>query len=88
MYKIIRNYRDSYRKRTIKTVATLEEAQAHCQDPETSSSTCTTAAGKARTRKLGPWFDGYTEVKSKPYRGHGVFSALREMYPDRSINEA
>ena len=38
---------------------TLEEAQAHCNDPETSSSTCTKSAGRKRTKTYGPWFDGY-----------------------------
>jgi hypothetical protein len=38
---------------------TLEQAQAHCADPETSSRTCTKAAGKRRTERRGPWFDGY-----------------------------
>jgi hypothetical protein len=60
-YKIIRFFRDTYRKRTIATGLTLEEAQAHCRDPETSSRTCTKSAGKQRTRRCGPWFDGYTE---------------------------
>jgi hypothetical protein len=55
-------YRDSYEKRTIKTGLTLEEAQAHCRDPETSSSTCTSYAGRKRTERKGPWFDGYTET--------------------------
>lgn len=59
-YKIVRMYMNgSTRKRTLDTGLTLEEAQEHCKDPETSSRTCTTSAGKARTRKLGPWFDGY-----------------------------
>ena len=40
---------------------TLDEAQAHCADPETSSSTCTLPAGVRRTAQHGPWFDGYTE---------------------------
>lgn len=48
------------RKRAIQTNVTLHQAQKHCQDPENSSRTCTSAAGKARTRKSGPWFDGYT----------------------------
>lgn len=61
MYKIVRAFRDSYRKRTIATGLTLEEAQAHCHDPETSSSTCTSVEGKRRTRLHGPWFEGYTE---------------------------
>ena len=60
-YKVIRHFRNSRRKFEIKTGLTLAQAQAHCNDPETSSSTCTGAAAKARTRKSGPWFDGYTE---------------------------
>ena len=59
-YKIVRGYfRAGQRGRVINTGLTLEQAQAHCQDPETSSSTCKKAAGRARTRALGPWFDGY-----------------------------
>jgi len=62
MYKIIRSYKDSYRKYTVATGLTLEEAQAHCKDPETSSSTCTTAAARRITKRNGEWFDGYTET--------------------------
>jgi len=62
-YKIVRFYFNdrgtSRQRRVIEQGLTLEQAQAHCQDPETSSSTCTKAAGKARTRQRGPWFDGY-----------------------------
>lgn len=60
MYKIVRHY---FRggKRVIKSGLTLEEAQRHCSDPETSSSTATKAQGKKRTAQRGPWFDGYTE---------------------------
>lgn len=43
---------------------TLEEAQAWCRDPETSSSTCEGATGKGLTEKYGPWFDGYEEERS------------------------
>ena len=57
-YKIVRSYMHG-RSRTIDTGLTLEQAQEHCRDPETSSSTCVKAAGKARTRRKGPWFDGY-----------------------------
>jgi len=60
-YKIVRHYQNSYRKRTIDTGLTLEEAQAHCRDKETSSRTCTSTAGRARTKRHGAWFDGYTE---------------------------
>ena len=64
MYKIQRLYfnRPGY-KRTIKTGLTLKEAQAHCSDPETSSSTCTKPENTRRTRRLGKWFDSYTECK-------------------------
>lgn len=41
------------------TGLTLDEAQAHCRDPETSSSTARSADGVARTNERGPWFDGY-----------------------------
>jgi hypothetical protein len=57
-YKIVRGYMRGG-KRTIATELTLEEAQAHCRDPETSSRTCTKAASKRRTQQRGPWFDGY-----------------------------
>lgn len=58
-YKIVRRYRDKHTKRALHVGLTLEEAQAWCQDPETSSRTCTKPAGKACTRRNGPWFDGY-----------------------------
>jgi hypothetical protein len=59
-YRIVRMYMRGY-SRTVKIVNTLEEAQAHCSDPETSSSTCTKACNRARTQRCGPWFDGYEE---------------------------
>jgi len=63
MYKIVRSYFDSQAtgRRTIKRGLTLEEAQTHCRNPETSSKTATSAAARRRTQKYGPWFDGYTE---------------------------
>ena len=64
MYRIVRHYRDAQiRRRVIRRGLTLAEAQAHCNDPETSSSTCTGAAGRARTRRLGAWFDGYEQAR-------------------------
>ena len=59
-YKIVRNYFNGT-PRTIKRGLTLEEAQSHCKDPETSSSTCTNSVGRSRTNRLGPWFDSWTE---------------------------
>ena len=59
-YKIVRMYKDAgVRRRTIKRGLTLIQARAHCADPETSSSTATKATPRARTRRLGDWFDGY-----------------------------
>lgn len=59
-FSIVRFFRDSDRRNVIATGLSLEEARAHCSDPETSSSTCIGVNGKARTRRNGPWFDGYT----------------------------
>jgi hypothetical protein len=60
-YKVVRYYLNGYRKRTIYTGLTLAQAQEHCSDPESSFKSCTSSAGKRRTRQQGPWFDGYTE---------------------------
>lgn len=63
-YKIVRNYFDRERapsRRVVKTGLTLEQAQQHCNDPETSYSTCTKTRNKARTKMYGPWFDGFME---------------------------
>jgi hypothetical protein len=62
MYKITRLYRDKPEmNRLVKKVATLEEAQEHCRNPETSSSTATTKEARERTRLRGDWFDSYEE---------------------------
>jgi len=61
-YKIVRHYKE-YGSRVIKRGLTLEEAQEHCKDPETSSSTATSKKALDRTRRWGPWFDGYDEDK-------------------------
>ena len=62
MYKIVRHYFNTAQTRTIATQLTLVEAQAHCKNPETSSSTATSKTAKARTKIMGPWFDGYEET--------------------------
>lgn len=62
MYKIVRHFYKDSRKRTVKTGLTLEEAQAHCKDPETSSVRATGYDACKRTEKYGPWFDGYEET--------------------------
>ena len=60
-YKIIRVYSRGG-TRTLRTNVTLREAQAHCRNPETSSSTATSAAAKAVTRRMGKWYDAYDEM--------------------------
>jgi hypothetical protein len=64
-YAIIRFYQPSDmrgfgRQRVIDSGLTLEQAQAHCQNPETSSSTCG-AKKRNSVRHNGAWFDGYRE---------------------------
>jgi len=64
MYKVVRMYqRESSRhfQRVIKSELTLEQAQSHCSDPETSSSTCYSAKKRKLTAERGPWFDGYSQ---------------------------
>jgi hypothetical protein len=61
-YNIVRFYEKAgIRRRVIRERVTLEEAQRHCSDPDTSSTTCTTKSGKDRTRRIGRWFDGYEQ---------------------------
>mgnify|MGYP007066204243 CR=1 FL=1 len=65
MYKIVRFYRSSrpgqhIPSRTIETGLTLEQAQKHCEDPETSSATCS-AKRRRSVRPCAAWFDGYTK---------------------------
>ena len=61
-YRIVRCYmKDGRPFRTVKRGLTLEQAQAHCRSPETSSKTATSAAARRRTKERGPWFDGYDE---------------------------
>ena len=59
-YQIIRKFANGDSK-TITTGLTLEEAQEHCSDPETSSRTCTSAEGRELTSVAGAWMDCYYE---------------------------
>jgi hypothetical protein len=63
-YDIVRMYQKGG-NRIIKKGLTLKEAQEHCRDPESSSSTCTNQVGKLRTKRQGPWFDGYQDSFKK-----------------------
>ena len=65
-YNVVRFYRDAgIRRRIIQRGVTLAEAQAHCSDPDTSSSTCSTKVGRDRTRRVGAWFDGYEDASRR-----------------------
>jgi len=62
-YKIVRMYNKGHRSHTIKRGLSLADAQAHCKNPETSSSTATSKSNVARTQRMGHWFDGYDHDK-------------------------
>ena len=65
-YYIIRTFEnDAIPDQIIKTGLTLEQARAHCKDPETSYSTATSLDAVLRTKNFGVWFDGYEEHKPK-----------------------
>lgn len=62
-YTITRIFWDSPEHNiVVKRNLTLREAQAHCKDPETSSSTATAPGAILLKVKYGPWFDGYNNV--------------------------
>ena len=63
-YKIVRMFfDDDVPSKTMKRGLTLEQAQSHCQDKETSSSTCEGIEGIQYKQMYGKWFDAYTEEK-------------------------
>ena len=66
-YKIVRFYEsDDHETEVIATGLTLVEAQAHCNDDETSSTTAASKEGLMRTARYGRWFDGYTDEAGQP----------------------
>lgn len=57
-YRIVRFFQDPEIENTVVRVnMTIEQAKAWCNNPETSSVTCTTSFGRRRTEMYGPWFD-------------------------------
>ena len=61
-YAIVRHFqRADMSSEVVERGLTLEQAQAHCNDPETSSKTGKSNTALAITRQCGEWFDGYTE---------------------------
>ena len=63
-YKIVRHYFNTNTKRVVERGLSLEQAQAHCKNPETSSRTAMGYQAKRRTKIYGPWFDEYTLERS------------------------
>tara|TARA_R100000781_G_scaffold105657_1_gene69486 strand:- start:254 stop:508 length:255 start_codon:yes stop_codon:yes gene_type:complete len=62
-YKIVRFFKEDGKNSVIiKTGLTLEEAQEHCQRPD--------------TRKEGVWFDGFAEQVETTPRCHGCGVAV------------
>ena len=59
-YKIVRHFQRGDNE-VIRTGLTLSDARAHCNSPETSSSTTHNPALLRLTAERGPWFDGYDE---------------------------
>ncbi len=78
MVDIIRFYQ-RHERETIARSVTLAEAQAHCNDPGTSSSTCTSEEGKARTEAKGPWFDGYRDQERRSSRPEPLLTQLAQV---------
>jgi hypothetical protein len=60
-YRVIRMYFSDEPTKVLARGKTLEQVQRWCSDPDTSSSTTQSVAGKAHTAKHGAWFDGYEE---------------------------
>lgn len=66
-YSIVRYYFTPKigQPRIIKRGLTLEGAQEHCNNLETSSSTCTSPNSRACTSLNGEWFDGYEQEETR-----------------------
>ena len=64
-YRVVRMYfnKPTQPKKVLKRGLTLEEAQKHCKNRETSSSTSSHAATRRAHKQGRMWFDGYEEEK-------------------------
>lgn len=79
-YRIVRMYQRDRPPRVLKSGLTLDQAQAHCSDPETSSSTATSPTARRRTARYGPWFDGYEGSENEPATPEGMRRVDRPNY--------
>lgn len=81
-YSIVRFYQNpKFDTVVLDTGFTLEEAQAHCQDRETSSTTATRPEALEHTRSHGAWFDGYRE-ENRPRRRPGLLETALGVYTE------
>ncbi len=64
-YRIVRHYLGpaAYPQRVIEDLMTETECREHCISVEACSMTCTSKAGKRRTRRLGHWFDTFEKYR-------------------------
>ena len=60
-YQVTRKFFNNHPDEAVSEGLSLEDAQEHCSDDETSSRTCSEPENVARTEKFGPWFDAYEE---------------------------
>lgn len=59
-YRIVRMFaRRAAQRRGLPSGLTLAQAQEHCSDLNTSSTTAWKTSAIKRTQRYGPWFDGY-----------------------------
>lgn len=61
VYLVVRNFKSGEPGQVIEERLTLADAQAHCKDPETSSSTATSPEARKLTEERGDWFDSFEE---------------------------
>lgn len=64
-YKIIRHFFNERPSIIIKKGLTYDDALEHCNNPETSSTSCISTYRRAYTRKNGPWFDGFISYNTR-----------------------
>lgn len=63
-YKVVRFFADDEVPAQVVAVRlSLDEAQSHCKNPQSSSATADGKTARERTAKFGAWFDGYEEEK-------------------------
>lgn len=81
-YQIVRFYA-RHPNRIIADGLTYEEAVERCNNPETSSRTCTSPEAIEHTATWGPWFDGYRETDAATPHGRLMREFATRLARDR-----